>query len=162
MNEFEKNVAIDGPVASGKTTIGKDLARRINYRFLDSGLLFRHFAKLCLEKKISPEELAKSEVIETVLKLIENWKENFYEREEGFIEQLEKNRESLTLPEVSRIVAKISPIPELRRVVLDFQRKLAEKKGCVIVGRDITSKVLPEAEVKIFLTANLETRVERR
>jgi len=76
--------------------------------------------------------------------------------------QLENEREKLTSPTLSILASQLSPYPELRRITLNFQRELTKNKGYVVCGRDITFKVLPNAEVKIFLDANLEIRVKRR
>ena len=76
--------------------------------------------------------------------------------------QLESKREELTSPYLSTLTSQLSPYPELRQVILGFQRELTKNKGYVVCGRDITFEVLPNAEVKIFLDANLEIRVKRR
>ncbi|CAI2194091.1 5482_t:CDS:2 [Funneliformis geosporum] len=115
------NIAIDGSVGSGKTTIGRLLAERLNYQFLDS------------EKN-----------------------------KEKTVSNLEKERQQLSSPTISDLASRLSPQPELRKIILEFQRKLVREKGWVVVGRDITSEVLPEAKIKVFLTASLEERTKRR
>ncbi|CAI2177560.1 2441_t:CDS:2 [Funneliformis geosporum] len=135
------NIAIDGSVGSGKTTIGRLLAERLNYQFLDSGLLYRHFA-LFYQQNNPLEWLEKNK--------------------EKVVSNLEKERQPLSSPMVSDLASRLSPQPELRKIILEFQRKLVQEKGWVVVGRDITSEVLPEAKVKVFLTASLEERTIRR
>ena len=76
--------------------------------------------------------------------------------------QLETEREKLTSPALSILTSQLSPRPELRQIVFTFQRELTKNKGYIVCGRDITFKVLPEAEVKIFLDASLGTRTKRR
>ena len=76
--------------------------------------------------------------------------------------QLENERAKLTSPAISILTSQLSPRPELRQIVFNFQRELTKNKGYVVCGRDITFKVLPEAEVKIFLDASLEARAKRR
>jgi len=76
--------------------------------------------------------------------------------------QLESEREKLTSPYLSNLTSQLSPYPELRQIILGFQRELTKNKGYVVCGRDITFVVLPNAEVKIFLDASLEIRVKRR
>ncbi|CAG8815038.1 11314_t:CDS:2, partial [Racocetra persica] len=97
------NVAIDGPVASGKTTIGKKLAQQLNYQFLDSGLLFRHFAQFC--QKNNPSELTDEQVI-----------------------KLKKARGILSASAIGNLASQLSPLPELRKIILDFQRALTQEK----------------------------------
>ena len=75
---------------------------------------------------------------------------------------LEKERERLSSPVISDLASQLSPLPELRKITLEFQQELTQAKGWVVVGRDITSEVLPSAEVKIFLTASVEERTKRR
>lgn len=76
--------------------------------------------------------------------------------------QLENEREKLTSPHLSTLTSQLSPYPKLRQIILDFQRELTKNKGYVVCGRDITFKVLPDAEVKIFFHANLKIRAKRR
>lgn len=151
MREGKINIAIDGSAASGKTTIGKKLARKINYQFLDSGLLFRHFAKFYQEKNFLERE-----------EKIILWQKQFANNQREFVQRLEKERATLNSPLIGDLASQLAPIPELRQITLLFQRQLTQEKGWVVVGRDITSEVLPQAEVKIFLTASLETRITRR
>jgi cytidylate kinase len=168
-----KNIAIDGPAGSGKSTIGKLLSEKLSYQFLDSGLLFRYFAKFCLDfdknllnysKKEGGEQpsnfLIRSE--KTLNKLLHDWEKELIRDKEKVISWLERERKTLNSREVSSLASQLATIRPLRKIILNFQRELAEKKGWVIVGRDITSEVLPEAEVKILLTASLEARAERR
>ena len=149
------NIAIDGPAGSGKTTIGKLLAGKLDYRFLDSGLLYRHFAFFCQQK----DSFLESREYE---KLLGEWKTELTNWGKGVVLALEKERKKLSSPIISDLASQLSPLPELRKITLEFQRQLTKEKGWVVVGRDITSEVLPYAEIKIFLTASLAERVKRR
>ncbi|KLL01580.1 MAG: cytidylate kinase [Mycoplasmataceae bacterium RC_NB112A] len=145
------NIAIDGPVASGKTTIGKLLANHLGYRFLDSGLLYRHFAHFYSQQQSS----------EINSQILSEWQKLIQDKEKLMV-QLEKNRSELGSSALSRLASQLSPYPELRQIICHFQQELTQDKGWVVVGRDITSQVLPHAEIKIFLTASLEIRTQRR
>jgi len=148
---FKVNVAIDGPVGSGKTTIGRLLAERMSYQFFDSGLLYRHFAFFYQQNNAPAIE-----------KLLQLWKEWLRKNREKVVSNLEEERQQLSSPVISDLASQLSPQPELRKIILEFQRELVRGKGWVVVGRDIASEVLPDAQVKIFLTASLEERVKRR
>ena len=145
------NVAMDGLSGSGKSTVGKLLAEQLGYHFLDSGLFYRHFAHFYLQNQSS--EINPSLLLEWQ-KLIQN--------KEKLMVQLEQNRPELGSPALSRLTSQLSPHPELRQIIRQFQRELVANKGWVAVGRDITSCVLPTAEIKIFLTASLVARTQRR
>jgi CMP/dCMP kinase len=147
------NIAMDGPVGSGKTTIGRLLAKRLNYHFFDSGLLYRHFAFFYQQNVSFRHEKEK------VLSL---WKEWLEKNPEKTVSILEKERVQLNSPMISDLASQLSPLPELRKIILNFQQELTKNKGWVVVGRDITSEVLPTARIKIFLTASLEERAQRR
>jgi cytidylate kinase len=151
------NIAIDGPAGSGKTTIGNLLAQKLKYQFLDSGLLYRHFAWFFQNNNaslpISQEKLDS---------LLSEWQKIIFKDKKKMLFQLENEREKLTSPQLSILTSQLSPYPELRQIILDFQRELTKNKGYVVCGRDITFKVLPDAEAKIFLDANLESRVKRK
>ena len=82
--------------------------------------------------------------------------------EENVVSNLEKEYYQLSSPTISDLASQLSPQPELRKIILEFQRELVQEKGWVVVGRDITSEVLPDAKLKIFLTASLEERAKRR
>jgi len=150
------NVAIDGPAGSGKTTLGREFAQRINYQFIDSGLFYRYFAKILNENGCIPLEKEK------VIKFCSRKSIEIAKDPQLFFQQLENQQTALSQPEISNLASLFSPIQELRQIIRELIRNLVKSKGFVVVGRDMTFKVLPEAEVKIFLTANQSKRVERR
>ena len=117
------NVAIDGPVGSGKTTIGKILATKLGYQFLDSGLLFRHFAKFCQENNL-PEKNK-----EEVIKLSLLWQKKLLSNINEIPFQLEKEREILSSLEIGSLASQLAPFPELRQIILHCQRQLTHNKG---------------------------------
>lgn len=150
------NIAIDGPAGSGKTTLGRELAQRINYQFLDSGLFYRYFAKILIENGHNPSE--KEKVVEFCLQK----KVIIAKDPQLFFQQLENQQTVLSKPEISNSASLFSPIQELRQIIRELIRELVKDRGFVVVGRDMTFKVLPEAEIKIFLTASQSKRIERR
>ncbi|CFW92931.1 Cytidylate kinase [endosymbiont DhMRE of Dentiscutata heterogama] len=151
------NIAIDGPVGSGKTTIGRLVAQKLNYQFLDSGLLFRHFARFCQAKNVSTQPSP-----DRTIELCSEWQSRFLIDNPEIAVQLEQQRDILGSEKIGNLASQLAIIKELRTIILNCQRLLTQNKGWVVVGRDITSEVLPQAEVKIFLTASWEVRIRRR
>ncbi|WNE40830.1 MAG: Cytidylate kinase [Mycoplasmataceae bacterium] len=147
------NIAIDGPAGSGKTTVGLLLSKKLNYKFLDSGLLYRHFAYFFEKNKF---------FFDKAENLIPCWNHWLKTKKKSLLFDLEKERKNLNSSEVNNLVPHLSQIPKLRKIILLFQRELTQSKGWIVIGRDITSVVLPKAEIKVFLTASLDERVKRR
>lgn len=153
-------IAIDGPVASGKSTIAARLARRLGCAFLDTGILYRAVAWLALKHGVAPEDEA------GVVALID--------REPPSVSAGGANRHTtirvgtaepsaeLFSPEVARAVSPIAAMPGVRERLVPAQRAFADDRKVVMAGRDIGTVILPHATVKFFLTASLEERVERR
>jgi cytidylate kinase len=142
-------IAIDGPAASGKGTIGRRLAAALGLAFLDTGLLYRATTKRVLDQRISPFNL--DAVVRTA--------------RDVRIEDVAG--ENLRSPEVSKVTPIIAGIPEVRTILGRLQREFAHKtsptrSGVVLDGRDIGTVILPEADVKLFITANLHSRAQRR
>ncbi|PYE84072.1 (d)CMP kinase [Pseudoroseicyclus aestuarii] len=131
-------VAIDGPAAAGKGTIGRAVAQRFGFRHLDTGLLYRAVGALVLE---GAEPIAAAQALKP--------------------EALEKP--SLRTSAVGQAASEVAVIPEVRAALLEFQRAFARSEGgAVLDGRDIGTVICPEAEVKLFVTASAERRAERR
>src|SRR6185437_12031089 len=109
------NIAIDGPVGSGKTTVGRLLAERLNYHFFDSGLLYRHFALFYQQNNaLAPEKE----------KLLQLWKKWLEKSKEKVVSVLEERYQQLSSSEISNLASQLSPQPELRKIILEFQREL--------------------------------------
>ncbi len=153
-----RRVAIDGPVASGKSAVGRALARRLGYRFIDTGLMYRAVAWAALCRGVDPEdgeglaELARNLDIEL----------QWGPEEVRVLVGGQDVTGLLRSPEVERIVSAVSARPEVRRVLVEKQRRLAEAGPVVMAGRDIGTVVLPDADFKVFLTASAEERARRR
>ena len=152
------NVAIDGPAGAGKSTIAKRVAKEKGYIYVDTGAMYRALAVYFLDKKINPENLdaiaAACEGAEVKIQ---------YEQGE---QQVYLNGENITSrlrnEEVGNMASKTSAYKTVRATLLDLQRDLAKAHDVLMDGRDIGTNVLPEAELKIYLTASVETRAERR
>lgn len=127
------NVAIDGPVGSGKTTIGKLLAQSLDYNFFDSGLLYRHFAQFYHEKIIiKPLDLPINKAISSfsqVEEVISLWQEFLTNNRTELRIILEKQRMLLSSSTVSDLASRLSSAPKLRKIILDFQRDLTKNSG---------------------------------
>jgi len=153
-------IAIDGPVASGKSTVARKLSGRLGFLFLDTGALYRAVAYLALRKGTSADEAAIEALItprspEVVVD--PNDALNARILVDGKV-----LREELFAPEVSLTVSRVAAMPAVRRKLLSAQRAFADERNIVMAGRDIGTVVLPRASPKFFLTASLDTRVDRR
>lgn len=152
------NVAIDGPAGAGKSTIAKLLAMEKGYIYVDTGALYRGLAVYFLDEGIEAEDTAA--VIEAVKEA--DVKINY---EDG-VQQVYLNGKNITSrlrsEEAGRMASATAKIPEVRKKLLMLQKNLAREQDVVMDGRDIGTCVLPDADVKIFLTASVKTRAKRR
>ena len=149
-------VAIDGPAGSGKGTIAQIIADKLNFIKIDTGAMYRCVALYLLENNIEINNIQKiiSKLDEINIKIDES-KELVYLNNENVTDKIRQ-------PNVSKIVSQVSSIKEVRLKLIDLQRKIASDKKVVMEGRDITTVVFPNANVKIYLDATLEVRAERR
>ena len=151
-------IAIDGPVASGKTVVGTLLAKQLDWRFLDTGSMYRGITWAALNKSIhltDENRLTRLAYETSIIPISSKTGDRLLIDEEDVTDQLR-------LPEVESVVSIIAKIGPLRVALVEKQRHLAIKGKIVMVGRDIATVVLPDAILKIFLTASIENRVERR
>ena len=148
-------IAIDGPVASGKTTVGRAHARRMGYRFVDTGLMYRAVTVEVLARGVRPDDAdAVSAIAETIAIQIEDDGEQV--TVDGRLVTAELRSES-----VGWGVSFVARAPRVRRALVARQREMAAGGGVVMVGRDIGTVVLPSA-TKMYLHASPEVRAERR
>ena len=149
-------VAIDGPVASGKTVVGNEVAHRLGYRFVDTGLMYRAITWLALRERIPLEdEAALGRLAQDTAITIEA---------NGLAQVLANGAEvtpHLRLPEVDAAVSIVSQVAGVRRAMVAQQRRMAAEAPVVMVGRDIGTHVLPDAPAKLFLQASQEERGRR-
>lgn len=152
------NVAIDGPSGAGKSTVAKGAAKKLGYIYVDTGALYRAVGVYGLRNSIktdNAEEITKALKNITVdLKYIDGVQHVFLNGEDV--------SEEIRLPEASMAASNVSAISAVRAFLFDLQREIAEKNNCIMDGRDIGTVVLPNAQVKIFLTADDEERAMRR
>ena len=151
-------VAVDGPSSSGKSTVGAEAARRLGYRFCDTGLLYRAVAWLAVERGIAPDQTAALVPLAGEVHLVAD--------KRGRLRNVEAAGRDVTTevrgPAVDRAVSDYSKVPELRAALVPRQRALAADGGIIMAGRDIGTVILPDADVKVYLFASPEERARRR
>ena len=156
-------IAIDGFSSTGKSTIAKQLAKHLNYIYVDTGAMYRAVTYFAMENELIGEGFFHSE------KLIERLDEihiNFKFNEALGFAEVYLNNKNIEKPirtlEVSKYVSPIATISEVRQKLVEQQQLMGKDKGIVMDGRDIGTVVFPDAELKIFMTASAETRAQRR
>lgn len=159
MNEKIYAVAIDGPGGAGKSTIARTIARELGILYVDTGAIYRTVGYHVFLRGLQPTDA------ESVISLLDETNIEMAYGEDG-LQRMYLNGEDVTdqirLPEMSMYASHVSAIPEVRAFLMEMQRSCARKNSVVMDGRDIGTVVLPDAEVKIFLTANVEERARRR
>ena len=152
-------VAIDGPMGSGKSTVARELARRLRFRYVDTGAMYRAVAVAAIRRRVDPDDPA---AVAALVRTITLTLPSSLDGTPGVAVDGEDVTPDLRSVEVNRIVAKIARVPEVRTVLGVLQRSLAAAGQVVMEGRDIGSVILPQAQIKVFLTASPETRARRR
>lgn len=159
MSDKRRAVAIDGPSGAGKSTLARAVAKELGFRYVDTGAIYRTVGCAAKRKGLDPADAAAVEAL-----LGEIQVEMTYD-EEG-LQHMALNGEDVTqeirLPEISLYASRVSAIPAVREFLLEMQREMARKYDVIMDGRDIGTVVLPQADVKIFLTASPEDRARRR
>lgn len=150
-------IAIDGPAASGKSTVGRTLARELGYRFLDTGLMYRAFALAALHARILPRDTASCEALARKIRI-----EVRNPDSTGVFLDGQDVSGRLQDADVEAAVSAFSQIAGVRAVMVDLQRKAASNGTAVLAGRDIGTVVLPDAPLKFYLDASEEARTARR
>lgn len=152
------NIAIDGPAGAGKSTIAKQIAKRKGYIYVDTGAMYRAMALFLIESHVSPEEPEKisEKCLEADISIV-------YEKGEQVVLLNGRNVNGLIRTEQVSNMASVSSVNgDVRKKLVELQQKLAEKADVVMDGRDIGTCVLPNADLKIYLTASSEVRAKRR
>lgn len=150
------SIAIDGPAGAGKSTIAKAVAKKLSFIYVDTGTLYRAMGLYALKNNLNSENKVIFSLKEIKVDLkFENNSQKVFLYDEDVSEQIRT-------PEVSMMASKVSAISAVREFLFDLQRDLARKNNVIMDGRDIGTVILPDANVKIFLTASPEKRAQRR
>ena len=149
------NIAIDGPAGAGKSTIAKMVSAKLGYIYVDTGALYRTIALFITENNIADEDIEKAlEKADVSLRFIDGAQRVFLgDRDVSDL---------IRTPEISMAASRTSAIPAVRKYLFGTQQKIAAENNVIMDGRDIGTVVLPNADVKIFLTASAEERANRR
>ncbi len=152
------NIAIDGPAGAGKSTVARRVAATLGYLYVDTGALYRTVGLNALRLGLTPGN--PDDVIPTLQDLQVSLR--FIDGEQRVFLGDEDVSEAIRQNEVSMAASDVSAIPEVRAFLFDLQRNIAANNNCLMDGRDIGTVVLPDAQIKIFLTASAEARADRR
>lgn len=153
------SVAIDGPAGAGKSSISKELAKKLKYIYVDTGAIYRSLAYISLKKgyntKLDVDEIAQlASDCKIELKYVDNIQHIMFDGDDV--------TDYIRTPEVSKGASDVSAIPKVREALLSIQRNIASENNVLMDGRDIGTVVLPNATIKIFLTASIDERAKRR
>lgn len=157
-NQKHLNIAIDGPAGAGKSTLSRLLAKRLGFIYIDTGALYRTIGLFALRSGISPADVEKICDLLCKVKIalrFQNDGQHVYLNDEDV-------SAFIRTPEVSIAASNVSAIPQVRAFLLSLQKEMATQNNVVMDGRDIGTVVLPNADLKIFLTASAEDRATRR
>ena len=152
------SVAVDGPAGSGKSTITKMVAKDLGYNYVDTGAMYRGLTYDFLKNNLTELDEKKIELLLSKVK----FEVKFIDRVQYVFVNGEDVSEKIRTSEVSKFTSLFAKSPAVREFLIDTQRNLAMSNNIIMDGRDIASVVLPNADVKIFLTASVEERARRR
>ena len=155
---MKKIIAVDGPAGAGKSTVSKIVAARLGYTYIDTGAMYRAVALKCNEELGIRNEEWKEELLVEVLRDIDI---KLDESGKVFLDGRDVTKKIRT-PEVSRGASDVAKFGVVRKRLTDLQREMATQGKVIMDGRDIGTQVLPNADLKIFLTASVEERARRR
>lgn len=154
-------IAIDGPGGAGKSTISKAIAKKIGIVYVDTGALYRTVGYYARECGVSVENAKKSEYMTKLLPEI-SVDIKYYDATQHVLLNGVDLGDKIRQPEISMYASAVSTVPEVRAFLLEAQRNIAKNNNVIMDGRDIGTVILPDADVKIFLTASNEARAKRR
>lgn len=149
-------IAMDGPAGSGKSTIAQRLAKKLDYLYLNSGSMYRAMTLLALREGGDPANVS------ALIQLAKNCRIDFSNNGKTTLLNGEDVSDALRTPEIDRAIADIAKIPDIRREMVRQQRRIGENGGIIVEGRDVTTVVFPEADLKFYISASVEERAKRR
>lgn len=152
------NIAIDGPAGAGKSTIAKTASKELGFIYVDTGALYRTVGLNAL--RLGKDTKSEADVVPTLQGL--NVSLRFVDGEQRVFLGDEDVSAAIRQNEVSMAASNVSAIPKVREFLFDLQRDIARNNNCIMDGRDIGTVVLPDAQIKIYLTASAEARADRR
>lgn len=152
------NVAVDGPAGAGKSTIARAVAKKMNLIYVDSGAMYRAMALFMLKEKVALDDRAG--IAEKCLQA--DITIRYEDGEQMVVLNGENVNAFLRTEEVGNAASAVSPVPEVRKKLVELQKQLAAQSDCIMDGRDIGTCVLPDAQLKIYLTASSAVRAKRR
>ena len=152
------NIAIDGPAGAGKSSVAKAVAKKLGFIYVDTGALYRAVGVNALKNSIKTDDK------EAVTAMLPSTKVElkYVDGVQRVILNDEDVSEAIRMPEASMAASNVSAIPEVRAFLLDLQHDMAEKNNVIMDGRDIGTVIIPDADLKVFMTASAECRAMRR
>ena len=163
MKHNEINIAIDGYSSCGKSSIAKDISRNFNMIYVDSGAMYRAVTLFCLENNIiENKKVNEIKLIDSLNNIDIKYNYNKSLNVSEIFLNGENVEKKIRNKKVSNYVSKVSQIAEVRNKLINIQQEICANKNVVMDGRDIATKVMPNAELKFFITANIATRAKRR
>ena len=157
MNTRKLTIALDGPAGSGKSTVTRKVAARINYLYLNSGSMYRAVTLLASQKGISLHN--RTQLVDLVQKQCQI---DFTDNGTRTLLNSIDVSEEIRTPDIEQQVVIIAKIPEIRQEMVKQQRRIAKNSGVIAEGRDVTTVVFPNADLKFYITASVEERAKRR
>ncbi|MGI6203357.1 MAG: (d)CMP kinase [Eubacteriales bacterium] len=152
------NIAIDGPSGAGKSVLAKKLARKLGFKYVDTGAIYRSVGYYMYEHGI---DVSDASAVEDALENVDIRLDYSCGGQQVLVNGVDYG-DKIRLPEISMYASAVAAIPAVRKKLLDVQREAAKNHDTVMDGRDIGTVILPDADVKIFLSASLESRAHRR
>ncbi|MFA9213639.1 MAG: (d)CMP kinase [Candidatus Methylacidiphilales bacterium] len=154
-------IAIDGYSSCGKSTIAKELSKILSYKYVDTGAMYRAVTLYCIQNKIDFKNI--NEVVNALEKIDITFKINAEtQAQETFLNNINIENEIRVNPRVAGYVSDVSSISEVRRFLVKQQQALGKERAIIMDGRDIGTVVFPDAELKLFITADPNVRAQRR